>query len=354
MVLCPVQLITKYFEIMMSAQQFDSWKQALEFDCSNAFANERMSDVVSMSKHGLSSPECIDFLRQNPGSALLAVDYFQELVLLHNVTVIGPNFRVPDMKILALSGPGPIADCLRLPPSIFETDLSIECPGWAELKRACSASDVEALVVPDNAVKQKFKSVFTVPPLVVNAILSADSTKPVDLIPVISRAMQAYDREVPTEGQKACEHLRGVLFFLWAASKVFVPSSLMVPDRSVEGVDWAASVHATHIQKPPVAPAPPAPISIDCDGHAEVGNIPAQQNSKSAFDNIADTLKLLTDVTSKELLKEPSESKASKESSASELLPEVIKRMIIRMSSTQDGVFPEEFCASFAEIMKQK
>ena len=104
MVLCPVQFITRYFEIMMSAQQFDSWKQVLEFDRSNASVNERMSDVISMSKPGLSSPECIDFLRQNPGSALLAIDYFQELVLVHNVTVIGPNFRVPDMKILALSG----------------------------------------------------------------------------------------------------------------------------------------------------------------------------------------------------------------------------------------------------------
>ena len=72
------------------------------------------------------------------------------------------------------------------------------------------------------------------------------------------------------------------------------------------------------------------------------------------FDNITDTLKLLTDVTSKELLKEPSDSKSSKDSSASDLLPEMIKRMIIKMSSTQDDAFPEEFCASFTEIMKQK
>ena len=338
----------------MSAQQFDSWKQVLEFDHSNAHMNEKMSEVVSMSKSGLSAPECVDLLRQNPGSALLAIDYFQELVLIHNITVIGPNLRTPDMKILGLSGSGPVADCLRLPPSIFDTDLSIECPGWAEIKRAATATEVEALIVPENATKQKFKSVITIPPLIVNTILDAPSTKPVDLIPVISRAMQAYDRDIPADGHKACEHLRCVLFFLWATSKVFVPSTPMATDRSTAGLDWSASVHTAHIQKPPTAPLPPAPISIDCDGNADIGLVSAQQNTKQAFDNIADTLKLLTDVTNKELLKEPSDSKSSKESSASDLLPDVIKRMILKMSSTQDDAFPETFCDSFTEIMKQK
>jgi len=97
----------------------------------------------------------------------------------------------------------------------------------------------------------------------------------------------------------------------------------MVLDRSPEGLDWSAALHSQHIQHIAVPTAPPAPIAID-------------------------------DAASKEMLKEPSDSKSSKDAPASELLPEVIKHMIIKMSSTQDDVFLEEFCASYSEIMKQK
>lgn len=97
----------------------------------------------------------------------------------------------------------------------------------------------------------------------------------------------------------------------------------MVLDRSPEGLDWSAALHSQHIQHIAVPTAPPAPIAID-------------------------------DAASKEMLKEPSDSKSSKDAPASELLPEVIKHMIIKMSLTQDDVFLEEFCASYSEIMKQK
>jgi len=199
---------------MLLTQKFDFWNQVFQFDPTNTTLNEKMSDILSLSKSGLSAPECVENLRQNPGSAALAIDHFQEIVILHNIAVIGPNLRVPTMKIFALSGSGSHADCLCLHPSIFDADLSIECPGWAEIKRASSATEIDALVVPKNATKQKFKAIVMIPPLIVNTILGSDVTKAADLIPVISRAMQAYDREIPAEGQKACEHLRSVLFFL--------------------------------------------------------------------------------------------------------------------------------------------
>ena len=141
-----------------------------------------MSDILSMSKSGLSAPECVDNLRQNPGSAALVIDHFQEIILLYNITVLGPNIRIPDMKILSLSGAGPVADCLRLHPSVFDTDLSIECPGWADLKRASSGTEIDALVVPENAPKQKIKPIITIPPLIVNAILGSQSNKANNLI----------------------------------------------------------------------------------------------------------------------------------------------------------------------------
>jgi len=180
--------------------------------------------------------------------------------------------------------------------------------------------------------------------------MSSDSSKAVDLIPILSRAFQAYDRELSAEGQKACEHLRIVLFFLWAASKCLVPPSIMAIDKSPDSLDWSATLHSKHIAPIPPPPILPAPVSVDCESNScENGT-----GQSSVFGNIADTLKLLTEASCKDMLKEPTSTKSAKESSATELLPEVIRRMIVRMSSTQDDAFPEDFCPTLKDIMAQK
>ena len=103
----------------------DSWKLALENDWSNTSMNTKMSDIISLLKHG----------RENPGFAALAVDHFQNIVLLHNIiSILGPSLRVPEQKNLSLSGTSHIADCLGLHESVFDSEMSIDAPGWADLK----------------------------------------------------------------------------------------------------------------------------------------------------------------------------------------------------------------------------
>ena len=145
--------------------------------------NSKMSEVVSLFKSGLPSIDCIKNIRENPGFSALAIDHFHNVVLLHNVSTLGPSLRVPEQKVLSLSGLGRSAECLRLHESVFDPDFSIDSPGWADLKRATFADEIVALVVPENATKQKFKGIIMVPPLIVAAMA-------VDLIPVLSKAFQ--------------------------------------------------------------------------------------------------------------------------------------------------------------------
>jgi len=315
--LCPVHFLIEFLNKMELSAKHDSWKLTLENDGSNATLNNKMLEIVSIFKASTPAAECIQNVRENPGFAALAVDHFQTVVLLHNVYILGPSLRIPEQKVLSLSGIGRSANCLRLPESVFDSDLSIDSPGWADLKRATSAEEITSLVVPENATKQRFKGIIMVPPLVVTAFLSSESTTAADLIPVLSKAFQSYDREVDADHQKACEHLRIVLFYLWAASKNLVPPSVMVIDRSPEGLDWSATLHLKHIAPIIVATAPSAPISVEYDASTnETGAGP-----NNVFGNIADTLKLLTEASCKDMLKDSTSSKPTKESSATETMP---------------------------------
>jgi len=57
---CPIQFFVKYFEKMTLEQKFDTWRQVLDLDPANNILNDRMSDILSMSKSGLSASECVD------------------------------------------------------------------------------------------------------------------------------------------------------------------------------------------------------------------------------------------------------------------------------------------------------
>jgi hypothetical protein len=332
------------------ASKSETWALALANDWCNPTIDHKMLAVISMIKPNSTSADCIANIREDSGFGILAVNHFNEVSVFHNTSILGPNLRHPEMKILCLSGAGPTADCFRIHESSFDVDLNLEVPGWGDLKKTSSAEEVALLIVPENASKIKFKTVLMIPPLVVNAILQENTSDAARLIPAVSKAMQAFDRT--SETAKACEHLRSVLFYLWAVTKKLVPPIISELDRSPEGLAWSQSKHSDFIL--PVAP--PAPVlvsSVIPSGLVLDESYESQlaSNQDKAFGNIAATLQLLTEQSSKELLKDPS---SSKNASATELLPAVLRATIIKMSSTDDEAFPEDFCTTLKEIMGQK
>lgn len=153
-------------------------------------------------------------------------------MVFHNVTVLGISLHHPMVKLFALSGAGPRTDCYSIHFSSLATDINTEVLGWVAIKKTASAEEVENLVVPDNATKMKFKRCLMVLPLVLNTILSIDFSDTKMMIPTVSKAMQLYDRT--SEQIKACEHLRPVVYFLWAVSKSLISPTVMDIDRSPE------------------------------------------------------------------------------------------------------------------------
>lgn len=332
-----------------STSKSDTWALALANDWCNPTIDNKMLHVISMVKPNTTPADCIANIREDPGFCLLAVAHFNQVFILHNVSILGPNLRHPEMKILGLSGAGPTADCFRVHESSFDTDLNLEVPGWGDLKKASRPDEVASLTVPENAPKTKFKSVLMVPPLVVNTILQEGTFDAASLIPLVFKTMQAFDRT--SETVKACEHLRSVLFYLWAVSKKLVPPIISILDRSPDSLAWSQSKHSDFITSPAPAPAPAS--SIVPSGSVLNESIDSQlaTHQDKAFGNIAATLQLLTEQASKDTLKEPS---CSKTPSATELLPAVLHATIIKMSSIDDDAFPDDFCPTLKEIMSQK
>jgi hypothetical protein len=212
----------------------ETWALALANDWCNSTIDNKMLDVISMIKPNSTSADCIANIREDSGFGILAVNHFNEVSVFHNTSILGPNLRHPEMKNFCLSGAGSTADCLRIHESSFDVDLNLEVPGWGDLKKTSSAEEVALLVVPENASKIKFKTVLMIPPLVVNTILQENTPDAARLIPAVSKAMQAFDRT--SETVKACEHLRSVLFYLWAVTKKLVPPIISELDRSPEGL----------------------------------------------------------------------------------------------------------------------
>ncbi len=186
-----------------------------------------MEQFSNLFSHQAPEADFIRNLKENPGSFLLAVDHFNNILLLHQVSVTGPSLFQPEQIILTLVGLGSNATCFRIHPSTFGVQVEETlCPSWVHLKGASNSAEVRALVVPaDASNKVKSKCVVVVPPLVALIALSASTQAAEDLIPLMIETFKAYDQT--SENVKACTSLRHVIFFLWGAYQKKIPPITM-------------------------------------------------------------------------------------------------------------------------------
>jgi hypothetical protein len=225
-----------------------NWTSYYLNNTSNEDLNKHMGAVIDLCRYGHSDQECLKNIRENPGLECITVDGFHDLILLHQVHVIGPSIMFPEEKIVALSGFGNNADTFKLRKDPLFQDHDIPVPKWASLKGADSADSLQALTVPEaNPPRLKCKSILMVPPLVSNAIRSSLSMDPADLIPVLSATFQEYDRG--SETVKACTLLCPVLEFLWAVKQKLLTPIVFSPDNSPEGKKWSLNLHLSCISQ---------------------------------------------------------------------------------------------------------
>jgi hypothetical protein len=308
---------------------------------SNLELNLKMQNIMDLNSHHVSEDGWISNLAKNPGLAMLVVNGFGKLTLLHNVNYLQENLFCNEAKVLGLCGDESQAEVYRVDPKSASTNFEITAPAWRDLKSLQQGADLDTLVVPDqNPQITRVKNSLWIPPLVLTTILEAKSLVPSVLIPLLSARFQEFDKSSQTV--KACTILRPVLEFLWAIHKKLVPSTTFAVESSSDAVEWAARQHFAYIlivpPMPPPFPAPPAPGMGPTSG---------------PFDAMTDELRKIREANEKQLLNEIQSGDSKKESNGWDKLPDMVQTLVLKLSAIQDDVLPLVPCASYQKILKQ-
>jgi hypothetical protein len=328
----------------MTSIRGQNWLTVLSTLPSNQVVNEHMAEVLGLVSYHHDEATCIENISKNPGLAILLVDGFSELMVLHNMHCLQANVYRAVPKLVALCGEGVTADCYRIDPTTSFSNLEFNTPLWRDLKGVTDEEGIKKLF-PQEQPSSTFKGkrMMLIPPLVLSTILEAKSLSPVVLIPALSAKFQEFDRSSTTV--KACTVLRPVLEFLWGVYHKKVPSAVLGLDHSQEAKDWSermhlASVIPAHLQVSPPMFAPPPP---------PVPNPPQDQSSL-----IVGELRLLRDAQERQHLREvTNDEEKKKESNGWEKLPEEVQKMVLRMSAITDEYCPTSPADSYLKILKQ-
>jgi hypothetical protein len=266
------------------------------------------------------SVEIIKNLKDNSGLCLLSRNAFNQITLVHNVTVLGPNLTFRDQTILGLSGAGSKAAAMRIHPESFGYEpVEIETPSWASLKS--SNGDTLATLEPSGTSKVKLQGTIIVPPFIGHAILKSGSYDALELIPIVSSAMQAFDRDSEI---KSCTNYRQVLFFLWAIHKGMLGHTIiMAVDESKDSLKWSSNTHL---------------MSITAADRAQQGVPPGYPPT----------------IPQQQVDARDDEEEEDKIPSNWKNIPQLIQQMVIKASSINEFSFPEGPSESLLKLMAIK
>jgi hypothetical protein len=222
------------------------WESYCETHPSKDDLNQQMGSILALCPYGSDHHQYLKNLCENPGLATLAVDGFHDLILFHQVHVLGPSIVFPEEKELTLMGPGKDADCFKLLQTSLFWDQEIEVPKWNALKSADYAETLQTLTIPEtNPPRLHCKNILILPPLVRDILLSSPTLDPPSLIPLLPDMFQTFNRA--SETVKACQLLRPVLEYLWAAHKKLITPSVFNLDKTEASLKWASSLHLSNI-----------------------------------------------------------------------------------------------------------
>ena len=121
--------------VKMTTIRGNTWQTVLSDLQSNQLVNDHMAEVMGLLPFWSDVNTCIDNISKNPGLAMLLVDGFLELMVLHNVQCLPANVYRPEPKLVALCGKGVVADCYRIDSNVAFADLEFPTPIWCDLKR---------------------------------------------------------------------------------------------------------------------------------------------------------------------------------------------------------------------------
>jgi hypothetical protein len=326
----------------MTSNKSPNWLAFYRDLPTNDPVNKQMEQLSNLFSRQVNDLDFIQNLKENQGSFILGVDHFNNVILLHQVSILGPSIFQPEQFILALSGAGSLAARLRLHPATFSTVVEeTPCPTWGSLKGAATSTEVLALTVPeDTTIKIKSRCIAVVPPLVALSVLSAPSQSAQELIPIIIDAFKLYDQS--SEDVKACTSLRHVIFFLWGVTQNKIPPISMAFDCSAIGASWFANLHSSCIDQPVDQPA----LTNNTNTHTTPETI-AQTKVFSDISEILHTMRAESDRSRLRVLDDDDD----KADAGWKVIPPLLQDMIIRASAVTDSTFPSKPTDSLLQIL---
>lgn len=97
---------------------------------SNDEVNQKMNKIMEFNLSSLQEPKWISNLSKNPALALLLVDGFGKLVLLHNLSYLQENIFCSESKILGLCGQSDKAEVYWIDSIWAKSSLELLVPFW--------------------------------------------------------------------------------------------------------------------------------------------------------------------------------------------------------------------------------
>ena len=192
--------------------------------------------------------DIIRLATEDPDIVIMTVSQITgDIKLLHSFRNLGGTRLRPSHKIVALDGfdtsSTPVIIGLK---SITDT-VEIRTPSYNSLRTLTTASAIEATTIPTNGNKNFTHTTFVIlPPFLSLHVIKQESRDPHSLFLTCLETIEDFDELNidDTSMNKATEHCRHVLSYLWAATKELIPSINMVPGHDDQYIKrWSNARH---------------------------------------------------------------------------------------------------------------
>jgi hypothetical protein len=124
----------------MTSNKSPNWLEFYKDLPKNEPVNKQMEQLSNLFSHQVNDKDFIRNLKENSWSFILGVDHFNNVMILHQVSVLGPSLFQPEQFILALRGTESSASSFRIHPSTLSTPVETPCPTWGSLKGATTSN----------------------------------------------------------------------------------------------------------------------------------------------------------------------------------------------------------------------
>ena len=164
---------------------------------SNDAGNRNLQAFSDILSSGATNTEKLQSLVEETDTVILAANASNNIMIMHSPRNIGGTRSRPDDKVICMLGMGSQAISVLIDLNSAFADCNIVVPTVQQLAECETAQDVANIPTPNanGLVGFEGSAIFIPGPVLRNVILTANTTNPSELIPIVSAAARAFDLE---------------------------------------------------------------------------------------------------------------------------------------------------------------